>query len=228
MWQGVLVLLKQFDWQGTLKIVLASSFVSSIVTLGWNWFRDLRDMRRERRDAALDAALSLEQYARTCRLMMHKADWAYQEGVRSSGGDANGIVVPKFLFPPEIRWKWLNHKITSELREFPPTVEHANEQVRAVWEYSVPPDVCAEVETQCAKLAKQALVLARMTRKAHKAAKWIPNTADADLEKELDAFLTKREERERENRAARELALAGKWTTPANLSPVKQTPPNGG
>ena len=212
---------QQFEWRGTLKVVLASSAVSSIVTIGWNSYRERRDHRRERRDAALEVALSLEKYARTCRAMMHKADWASEAAIRTRSGEpGNGVHVPDFSFP-RIEWKWLNHRITSVLREFPATVHYAREYVSSRWEYALPPEVCEDVEFECAKLAKQALILARLTRKKHGAARWSPGAASADLERELDGLIDMREERREKMLEEKKL-----WLTPASASlPAGHTSP---
>ncbi|MFM0564630.1 hypothetical protein PQQ80_32950, partial [Paraburkholderia sediminicola] len=39
------------------------------ITLAWISARDARERKRQRRDTALELALSLESYARTCRTM---------------------------------------------------------------------------------------------------------------------------------------------------------------
>ncbi|WP_161556776.1 hypothetical protein [Paraburkholderia hospita] len=37
--------MQQFDWRGTFKVVVASSVVSSIVTIGWSSYKDRRNHR---------------------------------------------------------------------------------------------------------------------------------------------------------------------------------------
>ncbi|SEK09715.1 hypothetical protein [Paraburkholderia diazotrophica] len=215
---------RQFDWQGALRIALPSSVISSIVAIGWNACRDGRDHRRERRDAALEVALSLEKYARTCRAMMHRADWALKDAVSTNSVlSVNGVHVPGFTYPT-VEWKWLKHRITSVLRDFPATVHYACEYVGSMGEYAPVPDVCDDVAFECAKLAKRALGLARLTRRKHGAAQWNPGAADADLERELDELIAARE-----NRLKLMQERAAPRSTPVSASPLptSQTSPDG-
>ncbi|TCF96680.1 hypothetical protein BZM26_36270 [Paraburkholderia strydomiana] len=191
-WFGVV---QQFDWQDTLRVVLPSSVISSIVTIAWNSHRDRRDYRRDRRDVALEVALSLEKYARTCRAMMHKADWASDEAIRTNSGQpAHGVHVPEFTYPT-VEWKWLHHKTTCVLRDFPVTVHYAREYVSSTRDYALALDICHEVEFECAKLAKRALALARLTRSKHGAARWNSDTTGSDLEREIDERIAASENR---------------------------------
>lgn len=186
---------RQFDWQGALRVALPSGVISSIVAIGWNSCRDRRDHRRERRNAALEVALSLEKYVRTCRAMMHRADWASKDTIRTNSGQpVHGVQVPDFTYPA-VEWKWLDHKITSVLRDFPATVHYAREYATSTWEYAPVPEVCDELAFECAKLAKRALELSRLTRRKHGAAAWHPGAAEADLERELDERVAARESR---------------------------------
>jgi hypothetical protein len=203
---------RQFDWQGTLKVALTSSVISSIVAIGWNSYRDRRNTRLEGRDAALEVALSLEKYVRTCRAMMHKAKWASAEAIRMNRSDLPiGVHVPDFTYPT-VEWKCLNHRTTSVLRDFPATVHYAREYVNSTCEYALAPDVCDDLAFECAKLAKRALVLARLTRMKHGAARWNPGAADADLEQELDEHIASRQNRHkimREPANLRSTSLSG-------------------
>jgi hypothetical protein len=186
---------RQFDWQGALRVALPSGVISSIVAISWNAYRDRRDHRRERRNAALEVALSLEKYARSCRAMMHRADWAAKDAIRTNSGQPmHGVHVPDFTYPA-VGWKRLKHRITSVLRDFPATVHYAREYVSPTWEYAPVPEVCDELAFECAKLAKRALALARLTRRKHGTAPWHPCAADADLERELDERIAARESR---------------------------------
>ncbi|MDH6147345.1 MULTISPECIES: hypothetical protein [Paraburkholderia] len=113
-WFGVV---QQFDWQHTLRVVFPSSVISSIVTVAWNSHRDWRDYRRERRVVALEVAYSLEKYARTCRAMMHKADWASDEAIRTNSSQpVHEVDVPDFTYPT-VEWKWLHPKMRCFLRD---------------------------------------------------------------------------------------------------------------
>ncbi|WP_087750456.1 hypothetical protein [Paraburkholderia caledonica] len=187
LWTALLPFVRQVDW----KVVATSSLISSSVALLVGGLKDMRAHRRERRDAALEVALSLEAYARTCRSMMHKAEWAAREAGRTTSYEPlNGMNVPSFQFPERIQWKWLSHKIASELREFPATVHAAREYTASIWEYGDPVDLCSEVEFECAKSAKEALDLARSTRRKHRAAPWKPGAKDSDLERELIDYIS--------------------------------------
>lgn len=197
LWTASLAVLRQVDW----KVVATSSVISSSVALLMGGVKDMRAHRRERRDVALEAALSLEAYARTCRSMMHKAEWAAREAGRTMSYEPlNGVNVPSFQFPERIQWKWLSHKVASELREFPATVHAAREYVASVWEYGDPVDLCNEVEFECAKSAKQALDLARCTRRKHRAAPWKPGAKDSDLERELIDYISSNGEKRKRRR----------------------------
>ncbi|MEX3791379.1 hypothetical protein [Paraburkholderia sp. BR14374] len=184
---------RQFDWQGALRVALPSGVISSIVAIGWNSCRDHRDHRRERRNAALEVALSLEKYVRTCRAMMHRADWASKDAIRTNREQpVHGVQVPDFTYPA-VEWKWLHHKMTSVLRDFPATVHYAREYIATTGEFAPVPDVCDELAFECAKLAKRALELSRLTRRKHGAAPWHPGAAETELERELYEFVAARE-----------------------------------
>lgn len=177
-----------------MALALASGAVGSVVTLSWISVKDARDRRRQRRDTAPELALSLESYARTCRTMMHKAVWAGAESARSTRSDAGKAVsIPGFAFPDKVQWGVLSRKVVSELREYPATVHAAREYVEALREFGDPIDLCGQVEYECAKAAKAALVLARATRRRHGAATWTPGARDSALERELVDFIANAE-----------------------------------
>ncbi|MFP4896125.1 hypothetical protein [Paraburkholderia sp. EG304] len=187
--------IRLFDWQSALRVALPPAVISSIVAIGWNSCRDRRVHRRERRNAALEVALSLEKYVRTCRATMHRADWVSKDTIRRNNGQpVIGIQVPDFTYPT-VEWGWLDHKITSVLRDFPAAVHYAREYVTTTSEYAPVPDVCDESAFQCANLAKRALELSRLTRRKHGAAPWHPGAAEADLERQLDERVAARESR---------------------------------
>ncbi len=119
--------LKQSGWMDLLKIGGVASIVSSVVTFGWNEFRNARIVRREARHAALTVAISLERYARDAQ-MMRRADWAGKEAVRERRYDRlESVTLVEFMFPEPIDWKWLSHKVASQLREFPASL-HSTRQ----------------------------------------------------------------------------------------------------
>ncbi|MFM0095639.1 hypothetical protein PQQ87_08500 [Paraburkholderia nemoris] len=173
-----------------LKVAGVAGLVSSVVSLFWNEIKDGRARKRDARHAALTAALSLERYARDARLMMHRADWAAQEAGRTMSYDPiKGVTLPEFTFPETIEWKWLKHKVTSQLREFPASLHSTRQFLYAEWEFGDPIEVCGEVEFECAKAAKEALDLARLTREKHGVAPWKPGVQDSDLENYLTQFI---------------------------------------
>ncbi|WP_238554777.1 hypothetical protein [Paraburkholderia hospita] len=128
--------------------------------------------------------------------MMHKAAWAEAESVRSINGEAvKTVSIPGFSFPEKIQWRAFNRKAISELREYPATVHSAREYVEAFREFGDPGDLCRQVEYECAKAAKAALLLARATRRRHGAAAWKPGAKDSALERELADFIANGEEK---------------------------------
>ncbi|RQS50246.1 hypothetical protein [Burkholderia sp. Bp8986] len=182
--------LKQSGWMDLLKVGGVAGTVSSVVTLGWNEFREARASRREARHVALTVALSLESYARDARLMMHRADWARQEAARLQKYDPlRSVALSEFAFPEPIDWKWLKHRVASQLREFPAALHSTRQSLSGEWEYGDPLDWCAEVEFECAKAAMRALGLSHLTRTKHGVAPWKPAALDADLERELTQFI---------------------------------------
>jgi hypothetical protein len=187
--------LKQIDWLDTAKVVGISSVVSSVVAIGWSALKDAGARKRQRRDTALDVAVSLESYARSCRSMMHRAEWATEKAARTHSYDAiRDVKLPEFAFPEKIEWKWLKHKVTSELREFPAAIHAGREYLGSVREYSDPAEICEAVAFECARAAKEALTLARATRRKHGAAPWKPGAKDSNLERELSDFITRSEQ----------------------------------
>jgi hypothetical protein len=77
-------------------------------------------------------------------------------------------------------------------------VHAAREYVASVWEYGDPVDLCNEVELECAKSAKQALDLARSTRRKHRTAPWKPGAKDSDLERELIDYISSNGEKRKQ------------------------------
>ncbi|MDR6413249.1 UNVERIFIED_ORG: hypothetical protein ABIC62_006684 [Burkholderia sp. 1595] len=177
-------------------LALTSGAVGSVITLAWISARDARERSRQRRDAALELALSLESYARTCRTMMHKAAWAASAPVGPMSGDASqGVAIPVFTYPDKFRWHVLSRKVISELREYPASMYAAREYVEAFREFGEPHDLCGQVEYECAKAAMAALALARTTRRRHGAATWKPGAKDSAMERELSDFIANAEEK---------------------------------
>jgi len=188
--------LQRLSWNTPMTMALASGAIGSVVTLAWISARDARDRRRQRRDTALDLALSLESYARTCRTMMHKAAWAAAEPVGPASREASqSVSIPLFAFPDKLQWRVLSRKVISELREYPATVHGAREYVEAFREFGEPVELCAQVEYECAKAALLALAMARATRRRHGAAAWKPGAKDSAMERELSDFIANAEDK---------------------------------
>jgi hypothetical protein len=182
--------LKQSGLMDLLKVGSVAGIVSSVITLIWNGVRDAKTSKREARHVALTVALSLENYARDAKRMMHRADWARQETIREHNfAPLENVGLPEFAFPQPLDWKWLNHRIASQLREFPASLHSIRQFLSSEWEYGDPLDWCEEVEFECAKAIKQALELSRMTRVRHGVAPWMPGALDADMEKELTQYI---------------------------------------
>ena len=192
--------LQRLDWNTPMILALASGAVGSVITLAWISARDAKERKRQRRETALNLALSLESYARTCRTMMHKAAWATAESTSPISRDASkGVAVPAFAYPDKVQWHVLSRKVISELREYPATVHAAREYVEAFREFGEPIDLCGQVEYECAKAAMAALALARTTRRRHGTATWKPGAKDSALERELSDFIANAEEKRRES-----------------------------
>ncbi|CAB3799361.1 hypothetical protein LMG28614_04949 [Paraburkholderia ultramafica] len=188
--------LQRLSWNAPLTLALASAAVGSVVTLAWISARDARERRRQQRDTALEVALSLESYARTCRIVMHRAVWAAAEPVGPISREASkGVSIPAFAYPDKLQWHVLSRRVISELREFPATVHAAREYVEAFREFGEPIDLCGQVEYECAKAAILALALARATRRRHGAARWKPGAKDSAMERELSDFIATAEEK---------------------------------
>jgi hypothetical protein len=199
-WQAQLqqlpTLLRQIDWPNWLAIVGTSSAISSVVVLSMQGLRERVRRRRERRDAALDAAIALEGYARVCRAMMHRAEWA-RDQVSPSGSSepAKNVMVPAFLYPDALQWRRLHHRTVSELRDFPARIHTSREDLTSFAEYADRILVYSEVALESAKGARDALMLARTTRKKYGCVSWRPAGNDADLSRYLDAFITAAQEK---------------------------------
>jgi hypothetical protein len=198
MGQEWLEYLQRLSWSSTLTLIGTSSAVGSVITLGWITVRDARDRKRQRHDTALEVALSLEGYARTCRTMMHKAAWAAAGQARSMSHEATKTVsIPAFVYPDQVQWDVLSRKVISELREYPATTHAAREYMDAFREFGDPIDLCGQVEYECAKAAMAALSLARTTRRRHGAATWKPGARDSAMERELSDFIASTEKKRR-------------------------------
>jgi hypothetical protein len=196
MQHGWLEHLQQFSWNAPITLALMSAAVGSVVSLAWVSVRDAGVRKRQRHDTALEVALSLESYARTCRTMMHKAAWSVSTPVGALSHDAsNSVSIPTFAYPDKLHWQVLSRSAVSELREFPATVHVAREHVEILREFGEPADLCVHVEYECAKTARSALALARVTRRRHRAAKWKPGAKDSAMERELSDFIANAEEK---------------------------------
>ncbi|MDR5753219.1 MULTISPECIES: hypothetical protein [unclassified Caballeronia] len=200
-WHEMPVFLKQIDWPSWLAIVGVSSAVSAFVVLAMQSLRDRFAHRRECRDAALEIAVSLESYARACRAMMHRADWALAEVSRTGSRDAlKSVMLPAFLFPERVQWRRLGHKSVSELRDFPARVHAGREDLASFAEFGDPLATGEEVGLESAKAARDALALARTTRKKHGCVPWRPGAKDADLSRELVNYISSAEEKRQTHR----------------------------
>jgi hypothetical protein len=187
---------RRIDLNAPLTLVIAAAAVSSVITLTWVSARDARARKGQRRDTALELALSLESYARACRTMMHKASWAASQPIGAMSREASSAVsIPTFAYPEKLEWRVMSRRATSELREFPATVHAAREHIEAFREFGDPLDLCEQVEYECAKVATAALALARTTRRRHSAARWKPGAKDASLDRELNDFIVSAEEK---------------------------------
>jgi hypothetical protein len=213
--------LHRVDWNAPLALTLATTAISSVVTLTWVSARDARERRRHRRDTALELALSLESYARTCRTMMHKASWAAAEPVRTIKGEAiSKVSIPAFAYPEKLDWSAMNRRAISELREYPATVHAAREYVEAFREFGDPLELCGQVEYECAKAAKAALALARTTRRRHGTAVWKPGVRDSALDRELSDFIVSAEEKRKTTLDQRTESASSRSVDPQPLRQV--------
>jgi len=210
MWQEWLEYLQRVDWNTPVTLALTSAAVGSVITLTWISARDARERKRQRRDTALELALSLESYARTCRTMMHKATWAAEPVGHMNREASKGVSIPAFAYPGTLHWHVLSRKVISELREYPATVHAAREHVEAFREFGEPIDLCGQVEYECAKAAMAALALARATRRQHGAARWKPGAKDSALERELSDFIANAEEKRKESLERRMESTVGR------------------
>jgi len=123
--------------------------------------------------------------------MMHRADWARAELARSGNSDAaKSAMLPPFSFPERIQWTRLSHRVVSELRDFPANVHAGRSDLDSFAEFGDPSAYCEEVSFESAKAARDALVLARETRKKHGCVPWRPGAKDADLTRELMTFIS--------------------------------------
>lgn len=220
MWQESLVSLQRLSWNAPLILALTSGAVGSVITLAWISARDARERKRHRRDAALELALSLESYARTCRTMMHKAAWAAAVPIGPMSCEASkGVSIPAFAYPEKLHWHVLSRRVISELREYPATVHSAREYVEAFREFGESIDLCDQVEYECAKAASYALALARATRRRHGAATWKPGAKDSAMERELSEFIKRAEEKRKASLERRTESTVGQRT---DAQPLKQ------
>ncbi|WP_341318694.1 hypothetical protein WN982_27200 [Paraburkholderia sp. IMGN_8] len=188
--------LQQLSCNTPVSLALVSAALGSCVSLAWIAAKDVRARKRQRHDTALELALSLESYARTCRTMMHKAAWAASASIDHTIHDASkGVSIPVFAYPDKLQWQVLSRGVVSELREYPATVHAAREHVETFREFGEPVDLCGHVEYECAKAATSALILARVTRRRHRAARWKQGTKESAMERELSDFIVYAEEK---------------------------------
>jgi hypothetical protein len=212
--------LQRLDWNTPIILALISAAVGSLITLAWISVRDAVERKRQRRGTALELALSLESYARTCRTMMHRAAWAAAEAAGPMSREASkSVSIPACAYPDKLQWHVLSRKVISELREFPATMHAAREHVEAFREFGEPIDLCGQVEYECAKAAMAALALARTTRRRYGVARWKPGAKDAAMERELSDFIANAEEK---RRASLERRMDSPARRQADAQPFKQ------
>jgi hypothetical protein len=186
------------DWLDLLKLVLASSLVSALVNVAYNYIKDRGSHKRDRKHAALTAALALEKFARDADATRRQAAYGVEEAVRCSSYDPiRNVALPDFEFPDEIDWKWLDQSVAARLRDFPQGIPTTRRSIVEAWEFGDPIVAAQEVELRSATLGKRALELAREVRRAHGVDPWVPDVVDADLEGTLWVFITEREEVQR-------------------------------
>jgi hypothetical protein len=186
--QEWLEFLQRVDLNTPMTLALASAAVGSVITLSWISARDIRDRKRQRRDTALEVALSMSRDA------------------------SKGVVIPSFAYADKLQWHVMSSKVISELREYPATVHAAREYVEMFREFGEPIDVLGQVEYECAKAAMAALALARATRRRHGTATWKPGAKDSALERELSDFIANAEEKRKESLERRTESLVGRQT----------------
>lgn len=207
-WQQLPAFLTQINWPQWLAIVGTSSVISSIVVLLMQALKARLVHRRERRDAALEVAISLEGYARVCRAMMHRADWARGELNRTGDREAvKSAMLPVFLFPEKIQWRRLGHRVVSDLRDFPARIHAGREDLGSFADCGDPVAFSGEVSVECAKAARDALALARETRKKHGCVPWRPGAKDAELNRDLLTFISAAEEKRDAQRNRKTLSV---------------------
>jgi hypothetical protein len=198
-WHQMPEFLTHVDWPNWLAIVGTASAVSSIVVLLMQGARNRVVGKRERSDAALEIAMSLEAYACACRFMIHRADWARNEVERTEHRDAvTTVTLPPFLYPENIPWHQFSQRVVSELRDFPARIHAGREELKAFAEFVDPAALCVEVSLESAKAARDALALARQARKKHGCVAWRPSAKDAD--RELTDLLARAEKARRARR----------------------------
>jgi hypothetical protein len=187
---------QRLSWDTPITVALASATVGSVITLAWITASNARRRKCQRRDTALELALSLEGHARACRTMMHKAVWALTASSAHARHEVcKDVTIPSFVFPDKLDWQVLSQKAISELREYPAMVHAAREHLEAFREFGEPAEFCWQVEFECAKAAMSALVLARATRRRFGTATWKPGAKDSAIERELSDFIANAEAR---------------------------------
>jgi hypothetical protein len=219
MWHESLDYFQRLAWNPSLSLALTSAAVGSVITLAWLSAKDFKARKLQRRDTALELALSLESFARTCRTMMHRAAWAAAQPAGGTREAGKTVTIPTFAYPDKLTWHVLRRKAISELREYPATVHAAREYVEAFREFGEPIDLCGQVEYECAKAAIAALALARATRRQHAAAAWKPGAKDSAMERELSDFIANAEE---ERKASLERRTVFPVDTSGTLQPFNQ------
>lgn len=187
---------QRLSWDTPITVALTSATVGSVITLAWITASNARRRKRQRRDTALELALSLEGHARASRTMMHKAVWALTASSDLARHEVcKDVTIPPFVFPDKLDWQVLSQKAVSELREYPAMAHAARQHLEAFREFGEAADFCLQVEFECAKAAMSALVLARATRRRFGAATWKPGAKDSPLERELSDFIANTEAR---------------------------------
>ncbi|TDN70117.1 hypothetical protein B0G77_3567 [Paraburkholderia sp. BL10I2N1] len=219
MQQEWLEYLERLSWNTPITLTLASGAVGSVITLAWISARDAKERKRQRHHTALELALSLESYARTCRTMMHKAAWAASEPVGPMSRETGkGVSIPAFAYPEKLQWHVLSRRVISEVREYPAMVHSAREYVEAFREFGEPIDLYGQVEYECAKAAMSALALARVTRRRHGVVRWQPGAKDSAIERELSDFIADAEEKRKALLERRTGSMVG---SPADSQPFR-------
>lgn len=134
------------------QVILASSVVSTAISLAVTSVRDHFKDQRDRRSEGQIVARGLEQYVRSCGAMLEQASLARSDFYDHDDTDAlSKVSVPAFDLP-NVSWKLLDFILVDRVKGFPDRIASAEASLLLQWTHGGVDDLADMSELQDEKV----------------------------------------------------------------------------